>query len=74
MSRVINLDNRGLEPPEPMLRTLEAAAALGEGDVLVVLNDRRPMFLYPRLEQKGFRHETEDLPDGGAKITIRRNG
>lgn len=67
-----HLDNRGLEPPEPMVRTLEAAERLGPDEVLEVLSDRRPMFLYPQLEERGFEHSTEDQPDGSVRLVIRR--
>ncbi len=66
------LDNRGLEPPEPMIRTLEAAERLGEGEILTIHNDRRPMFLYSKLEERGFTHTTEDQPDGSAIVRIWR--
>lgn len=72
MARVLELDNRGLEPPEPMLRVLEALEGLGDDDLLVVRNDRRPLFLYPELEARGFAHETEPLEDGSVRIRIRR--
>ncbi|MFO7171386.1 MAG: DUF2249 domain-containing protein [Bacillota bacterium] len=66
------LDNRGLEPPEPMMRVLEALARLGPEEELEVLNDRRPLFLYPILEERGYVHETTENPDGTVRIRIRR--
>jgi uncharacterized protein (DUF2249 family) len=50
----VELDNRGLSPPEPMVRILGALARLAAGDDLVVLMDREPMLLYPELERRGF--------------------
>ncbi len=64
------LDNRGLEPPEPMIRTFSALGALPSGDVLEIHNDRRPMFLYPHLEERGFRYQTLDEADGSASVRI----
>lgn len=64
------LDNRGLEPPEPMMRTLEIVNQMEAGEVLEIHNDRRPMFLYPILEERGFTYETEDQEDGSAKVRI----
>lgn len=66
------LDNRGLEPPEPMMRVLAAVEQLGPEEELEVLNDRRPMFLYPLLEDRGLEHETTENPDGSVRIRIRR--
>lgn len=53
----IVLDVRGLEPPEPMQRTLEAAEQLGEDAVLVHVNVRVPHFLLPILRERGFDYE-----------------
>ena len=57
------LDNRGLEPPQPMMRTLAALENLGEGEVLTIINDRRPMFLYEQLEELGYQQRTEPQND-----------
>lgn len=67
---VVELDNRGLEPPQPMVRILDALDQLPPGGRVVAINDRRPLFLYPELEERGYRHETEELPDGSYRITI----
>jgi uncharacterized protein (DUF2249 family) len=68
------LDLRGLEPPEPMVRVLERLDALEPGQRLVVLNDRRPIFLYPQLEARGFVHDSEELEPGLVRIVVRRPG
>lgn len=66
------LDVRGLEPPEPMVRVLAALETLGPGQTLEVLHERRPMFLYPQLDDRGFVHRTEELGPGLVRIVIRR--
>jgi uncharacterized protein (DUF2249 family) len=66
------LDVRGLEPPQPMLRVLEAIERLGPRDTLEVHHDRRPVFLYPQLEDRGFVHETDEPEPGRVRILIRR--
>ena len=48
------LDVRGLEPPEPMLRTLAALETLPPGHELVQLNVRVPQFLLPMLAERGY--------------------
>jgi len=68
----LTLDLRGLEPPEPTLPLLERLDTLARGQSLTVLHDRRPVFLYPQLEARGFRHDTEDLQPGLVRIVIRR--
>lgn len=56
----IHLDNRGLQPPEPMVRILEALGSLTPEDQLVVQMDREPILLYPELERRGFAWTFED--------------
>lgn len=71
MNRV-ELDNRGLEPPEPMMRILTALEQAAPGDTIIARNDRKPMFLFPQLEQRGCPFEVDPLPDGSFRITIRK--
>jgi uncharacterized protein (DUF2249 family) len=66
------LDVRELEPPEPMVRVLEALERLEPGERLEVLHARRPMFLYPQLDERGFAHETDEPEPGLVRIVIRR--
>ena len=67
----MTLDVRGLEPPHPLVRVLEALDALRPGGELVVLHERRPIFLYPQLEERGFVHETDEPTAGTIRIRIR---
>lgn len=66
------LDNRGLQPPEPMIRILDALEHLTPGEVLEAINEREPMFLYPELEARGASIEAEKRPDGSVRLLIRR--
>jgi tRNA 2-thiouridine synthesizing protein A len=66
------LDNRGLEPPQPMMRTLAALEKLPDGETLTIINDRRPMFLYEQLEELRYKQQTEQQEDGSFKIQIFR--
>lgn len=68
----MKLDNRGLEPPQPMMRTLAALEELPDNEELIINNDRRPMFLYQELDELGYSHETIELEDGSFQITIRK--
>src|SRR5690606_16520678 len=47
------MDNRELEPPEPMVRTLEGVEALAPGQTIVVLLPREPVFLFEELQARG---------------------
>jgi uncharacterized protein (DUF2249 family) len=69
---VIEVDARGLEPPQPLVKILEALAALPEGARLRALTDRRPMHLYAQLEERGFVGESEEQKDGSFITNVRR--
>jgi uncharacterized protein (DUF2249 family) len=68
----IRLDVRGLEPPEPMVRTLTALETLPEGHTLVQLNARVPQFLLPILAERGFVWEVDESPADHVVVRIRR--
>jgi uncharacterized protein (DUF2249 family) len=68
---VVVLDVRGLEPPEPMERTLAALATLPQGSTLVQLNVRVPKFLLPLLEERGYTYEIREQDDV-VRLFIRR--
>lgn len=63
------LDVRGLEPPEPMERTLQALDVLPLGEALVQLNERVPIFLLPELTERGFLYRIEQ-DERGVLVTI----
>ncbi len=66
------LDVRGLEPPEPMLRTLAALEELPEGGTLVQINVRVPEFLLPLLDERGFVYQIREQEPGLVRAVIRR--
>lgn len=68
---VVILDVRGLEPPEPMLRTFEALERLPPGKTLVQLNVRVPQFLLPQLAARGFAYEIREQSRELVRIFIR---
>jgi uncharacterized protein (DUF2249 family) len=61
---VLDVDARGLEPPQPLVKILEAVATLPKGVRLRARTDRRPMHLYAQLEERGFLGDSEEQPDG----------
>lgn len=67
----IELDVCGLEPPEPLQRTLEALSRLRPGQRLRMRIDREPRPLYGILARNGYLHETRLLPDYLYEIIIR---
>ncbi len=69
---VVVLDVRGLEPPEPMVRTLAALESLPPDATLVQINVRVPRFLLPLLEERGFTHEVREQEPDLVRVFIRR--
>ena len=67
-----HMDNRDLDPPEPMVRILAATEALKTGDVLSALLCREPIFLLPELAKRGHAWRGAFEPDGKTyKILVR---
>jgi uncharacterized protein (DUF2249 family) len=54
------LDVRGLNPPEPLMRTLAALETLPEGHQLLQVNARVPQFLFPMLVERGFACDVDE--------------
>lgn len=69
---VQTLDNRDLDPPEPMVRILATVEEMRQGEVLAALLCREPMFLFPELQKRGHRWQGAFEPDGTTyRILIR---
>jgi uncharacterized protein (DUF2249 family) len=62
--RMVEVDARGLEPPEPLVRILESLAQLPVGARLRARTDRRPIHLYAQLEERGFIGQSREESDG----------
>lgn len=69
---ITELDNRDLDPPEPMVRTLEGVEALLPGQTLAALLPREPLFLFEELEARGYRWRGAFEPEGHYRVMIRR--
>lgn len=63
-AEIVDLDARGLEPPQPLVTILEAIATLPPGATLRARTDRRPMHLYAQLESRGFAGESAEQAEG----------
>lgn len=69
--KIVALDNRGLSPPEPLVRILTACDDLEPGDRIVAQMDRRPLFLFPELEERGLLYTCEET-SGGFEVVVER--
>ncbi len=68
----ITIDVSELVPPEPMVRILSALENLRTGESLLVHHVRRPIHLYPQLDDAGYRHETRDVGPGKVDLLIEK--
>jgi uncharacterized protein (DUF2249 family) len=69
---VQHMDNRDMDPPEPMVRIMEATEAMAPGEVLSALLCREPIFLFPELAKRGHNWRGNFEPDGTTyKVLIR---
>ncbi len=71
-TEIVELDARGLEPPQPLVTILEAISTLPPGTSLRARTDRRPMHLYAQLEARGFAGESTEQADGSFITHIRQ--
>lgn len=67
-SRIV--DARGLEPPEPMVRVLEALDGLPSGETLRMLIHIEPRPLFRVLERNNYGYRCELTPEGHFAVTI----
>lgn len=58
------IDVRGLEPPEPLVRILDALESLPKGTALHAHTDREPCHLFGEAEQRGFTSDCKEQADG----------
>lgn len=68
---MLQVDTRGLHPPEPLRRTLAALDGLAPGQELEAWFDRRPLLLMPMLGLKGLKW-TESRSGASVRLVIRR--
>lgn len=68
--KVKDLDVRGMHPPEPMERVLEALDVLQPGERLRMLIDREPRPLFRILFNNGYQYSTLLRPDFLYEIMI----
>lgn len=66
----VTIDVSELVPPEPMMKILAALDNLPDGGQLTVHHVRRPMHLYPRLDEMGYAHTTFELGPDKVELVI----
>jgi TusA-related sulfurtransferase len=68
----IELDVRGLEAPEPLVRVLETLDRMVADDSLLVKINCRPVPLFRILDRNGYAHEERPGDDCLLEISIRK--
>ncbi|MBR1329380.1 uncharacterized protein (DUF2249 family) [Bradyrhizobium ottawaense] len=69
---VVHLDNRDLDPPEPMVRILAAMERLAPGQTLFALLSREPVFLFLELTKRGHQWRGGFTPQNDTyQLTVR---
>ncbi len=71
-TEIVDVDARDLEPPQPMVKILEALSAFPAKGAIRARTNRRPIHLYPLLEAGGFVGESEEQGDGSFITLIHR--
>ena len=64
------IDARGWEPPEPMVRVLEALDRLPRGKKIVMLLHCEPRPLFKILTHNGFHYRCRFVPEGYFEVII----
>jgi uncharacterized protein (DUF2249 family) len=70
----LTLDARGWEPPEPMVRMLEALGALPAGRKIVMLIHLEPRPLFRILKFSGYDCRSRLVPEGHFEVVVWRAG
>jgi len=72
MTSLTELDVRGLPPPEPFEKIMQALQTLSAGTELQVRIHREPFPLYDVLRDSGFAWQTDRVAEDEFRITISR--
>ena len=64
------VDGRGLHPPEPFERVVQALTELAPGEQVKLIISQEPRPLYRFLERNGYTYKAQCLPHGQFEILI----
>ena len=68
--RVQTIDVRHLEMPQPMVQILERLSHMPENEALFVHHKKKPIFLFPELESRGFDYALKTIREGEVDMLI----
>ncbi|MDZ7289450.1 MAG: DUF2249 domain-containing protein [candidate division KSB1 bacterium] len=68
--KTLELDVRHLSPPEPMMKILEALPQVDEQTLLLVHHHREPLFLYEKLQLRGYKWHVQKIAENYFHVKI----
>lgn len=68
--KMLNVDVRNLEMPQPMITILESIEKLPEGNALFVYHKRIPVFLLPELKERKFDYRIKEEAPNQVRLLI----
>jgi hypothetical protein len=69
----VHIDVRGLGSPGPLTAILGLIDSGHHDGCIVVHHDREPLYLYPELAERGWRHERLAAPPGEVRLALWRD-
>jgi uncharacterized protein (DUF2249 family) len=66
----VELDVRGMQPPDPILAIFDKLAEIGPGAQLIVRHHREPRLLYDKLAARGYAARAQEQANGEWRIRI----
>lgn len=73
-AQTIALDVRQLSPPEPMMKILETLPQVDERTLLFVHHHREPLFLYEKLQARGYKWHVKMISENDFHVKIWKEG
>ncbi len=71
--KIISLDCRDLEPPEPMVKVLEAVQVMTVDEAVLMIHRKLPRLILPKLKELGLSFEIAEEQAGSIKLYIWRD-
>ncbi len=71
--KIIIVDCRELEPPEPMVKILETVNNMAADEAVLMIHRKRPRLLFSKLDELGFNHDVTEESEGLIKLLIWRD-
>ncbi|HTI59006.1 DUF2249 domain-containing protein [Mucilaginibacter sp.] len=68
--KLITVDVRNLEMPQPMITILDSLEQMADGNALFVHHKRIPVYLLPELSERGFEFRVKEISDGEVHLLI----